>query len=129
MTPRAYMGVGGSKVIGSWQYLPLRKDILQKTVVGCPWFAKIFVWRRKYFLQILGSYSCLPHTNTVILLEPYCGTITKPGLPVKSLTVLDASVPTTFKRLLRWLARSCVIDYCRVFWNSSVLFLSTVYIN
>ena len=26
----------------------------------------------------------LPHTNTVILLEPYCGTITEPGLPVES---------------------------------------------
>ena len=25
----------------------------------------------------------LPHTNTVILLEPYCGTITEPGLPVQ----------------------------------------------
>ena len=24
----------------------------------------------------------LPHTHTVILLEPYCGTITEPGLPV-----------------------------------------------
>ena len=24
----------------------------------------------------------LPHTNSVILLEPYCGTITEPGLPV-----------------------------------------------
>ena len=24
----------------------------------------------------------LPHTNTVILLEPYCGTITDPGSPV-----------------------------------------------
>ena len=24
----------------------------------------------------------LPHTNTVILLEPYCDTITEPGLPV-----------------------------------------------
>ena len=24
----------------------------------------------------------LPHTNTVILLEPYCGTITEPGSPV-----------------------------------------------
>ena len=70
----------------------------------------------------------LPHTNTVILLEPYCGTITKPGLPVKSLTVLDASVPTTFSRLIRWLAKSYVIDYCTVFWNSSVLFLRTIYI-
>ena len=27
----------------------------------------------------------LPHTNTVILLEPYCGTITEPGLPVVGL--------------------------------------------
>ena len=27
----------------------------------------------------------LPHTNTVILLEPYCGTITEPGLPVVTL--------------------------------------------
>ena len=25
---------------------------------------------------------CLPHTNTVILLGRYCGTITEPGLPV-----------------------------------------------
>ena len=24
----------------------------------------------------------LPHTNTVILMEPYCGTMTEPGLPV-----------------------------------------------
>ena len=27
----------------------------------------------------------LPHTNTIILLEPYCGTITEPGLPVMQL--------------------------------------------
>ena len=27
----------------------------------------------------------LPHTNTVILLEPYCGAITEPGLPVVKL--------------------------------------------
>ena len=30
----------------------------------------------------------LPHTNTVILLEPYCGTITEPGLPVVGLSRL-----------------------------------------
>ena len=24
----------------------------------------------------------LPYTNAVILLEPYCGTVTEPGLPV-----------------------------------------------
>ena len=29
----------------------------------------------------------LPHTNTVILLEPYCGTITEPGLPVPVLGI------------------------------------------
>ena len=28
----------------------------------------------------------LPHTSTVILLEPYCGTITEPGLPVVQLS-------------------------------------------
>ena len=27
-------------------------------------------------------FMILPNTNTVILLEPYCGTITEPGLPV-----------------------------------------------
>ena len=26
-----------------------------------------------------------PHTNTTILLEPYCGTITEPGLPMNML--------------------------------------------
>ena len=34
----------------------------------------------------------LPHTNAVILLEPYCGTITEPGLPV--ITVLKINVYT-----------------------------------
>ena len=29
----------------------------------------------------------LPHTNTVILGEPYCGTITEPGLPVLTLAL------------------------------------------
>ena len=32
----------------------------------------------------------LPHTSTVILLEPYCGTITEPGLPVRKQDVFDA---------------------------------------
>ena len=27
----------------------------------------------------------LPHTNTVVLLESYCGTFTEPGLPVSKL--------------------------------------------
>ena len=30
----------------------------------------------------------LPHTNTVNLLEPYCGTTTEPGLPVVKFTRL-----------------------------------------
>ena len=34
----------------------------------------------------------LPHTNTVILLEPYCGTITEPGLPVVIIMDVNASV-------------------------------------
>ena len=35
----------------------------------------------------------LPHTNTVILLEPYCGTITEPGLPVAPLAPVNTNVP------------------------------------
>ena len=31
----------------------------------------------------------LPHTNTVILLEPYCDTFTEPGLPVVSLELFQ----------------------------------------
>ena len=34
----------------------------------------------QYFQQILGSY--FYPIQTLILLEPYCGTITEPGLPV-----------------------------------------------
>ena len=30
----------------------------------------------------------LPNTNTVILQEPYCGTITEPGLPVVYLYII-----------------------------------------
>ena len=30
----------------------------------------------------------LPHTNNVILIEPYSGTITEPGLPVQRLREL-----------------------------------------
>ena len=52
----------------------------------------------KYFLEILGSYF-LPHTNTVILLERYCGTFTKPGLPVVVLTgEFPSSSSQQFKR-------------------------------
>ena len=32
----------------------------------------------------------LPHTNTVILPEPYCGTMTEPGLPV--ITVVQRTI-------------------------------------
>ena len=34
------------------------------------------VFRRNFRMVVF------PHTNTVILLEPYCGTITEPTLPV-----------------------------------------------
>ena len=37
---------------------------------------------REHF-QILGSYS-LPHRNTEILLDWYCGTITETGFPLNS---------------------------------------------
>ena len=33
----------------------------------------------------------LPHTNTVILLEPYFGTIREPGVPVPKPTIIRAS--------------------------------------
>ena len=33
----------------------------------------------------------LPHINTVILLQPYCGTITEPGLPVQRQAVWSAT--------------------------------------
>ena len=35
----------------------------------------------------------LPHTNTVILLEPYCGTLTEPGLPVLPISLKAICVP------------------------------------
>ena len=38
----------------------------------------------------------LPHTNTVILLEPYCGTITEPGLPV--IKAAKSSTLCTFRK-------------------------------
>ena len=42
----------------------------------------------------------LPHTNTVILLEPYCGAITEPGIPV---VLLDCKNDTLFSPLLTFL--------------------------
>ena len=45
----------------------------------------------------------LPHTNTVILLEPYCGTVTEPGLPVaigESLFTLFASLTYAHHHLM-----------------------------
>ena len=38
----------------------------------------------------------LPHTNTVILLEPYCGTITEPGLPVSQHALQEQSARDIF---------------------------------
>ena len=42
----------------------------------------------------------LPHTNTVILLEPYRGTITEPGLPVVIRLRLE-SIPSVFPGVIR----------------------------
>ena len=41
----------------------------------------------------------LPHTNTVILLEPYCGTITEPGLPVGRQRYAFTPVQETFQEV------------------------------
>ena len=41
----------------------------------------------------------LPHTNTVILLEPYCGTITEPGLPVVSVVLSMSFMVLQFSTL------------------------------
>ena len=54
-----------------------------------------FSWPRVDLARLLRrAYSWmvfLPHTNTVILLEPYCGTITEPGLPVVLETLVKAN--------------------------------------
>ena len=42
----------------------------------------------------------LPHTNTVILLEPYCGTITEPGLPVLHIDIAPAPLRSTLSGIL-----------------------------
>ena len=44
----------------------------------------------------------LPHTNTVILLEPYCGTITEPGLPVVGLSRLSSATFGVWNKFLRF---------------------------
>ena len=38
----------------------------------------------------------LPHTNTVILLEAYCGTITEPELPVSKQIKFATNSPISF---------------------------------
>ena len=48
---------------------------------------------------------------------------------VLDLSVVLAKSLITFMCLLRWRAKSHVIDYCTATWNSGVLFLSTVYMN
>ena len=44
----------------------------------------------------------LPHTNTVILLEPYCGTITEPGLPVVGLSRLCSATFGVWSNFFRF---------------------------
>ena len=67
----------------------------------------------------------LPHINTVILLEPYCGTITEPGLPVIPLGLQTTECPGKVQWLLKWsqifllgqglLQSSCFLD--RILWT------------
>ena len=52
----------------------------------------------------------LPHTNTVILLEPYCGTITEPGLPVFWRELRAQTAPS-------WINRHAEV------WNESIMYL------
>ena len=42
----------------------------------------------------------LTHTNTVILLERYCGTITEPGLPLVSVASAVQATPNLLRPLL-----------------------------
>ena len=44
----------------------------------------------------------LPHTNTVILLERYCGTITEPGLPVVGLSRLCSATFGVWSKFFRF---------------------------
>ena len=44
--------------------------------------ASYLVWRVNLSLQILGRNFYPIQNNTVILLGPYCGSITEPGLPM-----------------------------------------------
>ena len=44
----------------------------------------------------------LPHTNTVLLLEPYCGTMTEPGLPVVSAPRVTANWSNNVNVTLYW---------------------------
>ena len=43
-----------------------------------------------------------PHTNTVILLERYCSTITEPGLPVIGLSRLSSATSVVWSKFLRF---------------------------
>ena len=54
----------------------------------------------------------LPHTNTVILLEPYCGTITEPGLPVRKPRTRTS---VFIKNLLTYKILTMVIPNVRLF--------------
>ena len=66
----------------SWHvYFPLEFEFRRTTTINCRVsFIDLYLVFPRNFRMIF-----LPHTNTVILLEPYCGTITEPGLPVVGL--------------------------------------------
>ena len=53
----------------------------------------------------------LPHTNTVILLEPYCGTITEPGLPVVRVSAVCKIKPSACSWTLPEAPFDCKVRY------------------
>ena len=59
-------------------YCKLSRNFVGATTINCRVsFIDLYLVFPRNFRMVF-----LPNTNTVILLEPYCGTITDPGLPV-----------------------------------------------
>ena len=73
------------------------------------------------YLEFLTNFRIvfLPHTNTVILLEPYCGTITEPGLPVWWQTFLGCWLFPFHIRF--WLLIGLVVSVTYTFFCRSAL--------
>ena len=60
-------------------YCKLSRNFVRATTINCRVsFIDLYLVFPRNFRMVF-----LPHANTVILLEPYCDTITEPGLPVR----------------------------------------------